>query len=472
MTAMQAFLDGPVPTRAGRWPLLSIAGVGATFVATLIAGAACVLLIENHRLSLRMGIALFTFLVSCFLAALLVVADLRVRANEERYRTILENSSDGIFIADSHGRLTFVNDRFAEMLARKPEDLIGHDGPSFLADSDRELVNDSMRSRRSGVLRRAQRELRFTRPNGREIAVLATTTTLYSASRRFSGVIGTITDITSRVAAENEMRRVYEENAAAHRALQRAHDTLRAGVSAAGGADTIEDLAERLAKANQELETFTYSVSHDLRAPLRAIGGFTNELLLDYKSALDERGQHYLERIVHATERMTALIDDLLTLSRTSREALQRRTVDVGACARVVANEILDRHRERAIDIVIEPDLHAQADPRLLRIVFENLLGNAVKFSATRERAEIRIHRVVRDGRSLFAITDNGVGFNPEFASKLFTPFHRLHRASEFEGNGIGLAIVHRIVHRHGGIILAEAVPGEGATFAFSLGSA
>lgn len=471
MPTIQALLHGPVPgTHSRRWPPLTIAAIVCAFISPLLIGAACVAAVETEHFGWRTGMAVFAATGSLLTALGVVLTATRLHASGELYRTIVETASDGIFIADAQGRFTFVNDRLAEMLARPREELLGHPGFDFIAKSDRADVDETFRSRRSGLMR-AQHEIRFTRPNGSERFVIATTTTLLGTTRRFSGIVGTITDITNRVNAENELRKLYEENDAAHRSLQRAHESLRARVDTADTA-TIEDLAERLASANQELETFTYSVSHDLRAPLRTIAGFAHELLLDYKNVVDARGLHYLERISAAAGRMTALIDDLLTFSRTARDTLQRHNVDLTSCAREVAAELLDRNGGRTIEIDIEDGLSARADGRLMRIVFTNLLGNAIKFTGQREVARIRVHRLLRDGNEFIAVTDNGAGFDPAFASQLFTPFQRLHRTSEFEGNGIGLAIVHRVVHRHGGITWADAVPGEGATFAFSLGVA
>jgi PAS domain S-box-containing protein len=466
---MQEFVRGPLPGgHIRRWSPLTVGAIVSVFIAPLLMGAATVIAVENRQMPWRTAVAVFATAWSLVAATIVVVAAIRLHASEQLYRTLVDTASDGVFLTDAQGRFTFVNHRFAEMLARDPADLLGLPGLEFMAVPEPTDRESTLRSRRSGSFR-AQREFRFTLPNGEERFVIATTTSLTGPTRRFNGVVGTITDITPRVTAENERRKLYEENEAAHRTLQRAHEALRTRVSGNDGS-TLEDLAERLSTANHELETFTYSVSHDLRAPLRSIIGFAEELLAQ-KNSLDERGRHYLDRISAAATRMTALIDDLLTLSRTSRETLHRRNIDVTACAREVASEHLARHPHRVIEVDVEEGLAARADGRLIRIVFENLIGNAVKFTSKRESAHIRVHRVVRDGVPFIAVTDNGTGFDPAYASRLFMPFHRLHRATEFEGNGIGLAIVYRIVHRHGGITWAEAVPGEGATFAFSLGA-
>jgi light-regulated signal transduction histidine kinase (bacteriophytochrome) len=229
----------------------------------------------------------------------------------------------------------------------------------------------------------------------------------------------------------------------------------------------IEELATRLSQANEELETFSYSVSHDLRAPLRSIDGFSRELLIDYEEKLDEQGKHYLKRVRQAARRMAELIDGMLDLSRLSRKAMRRTSVDVSGIVRDIAAEVEERFDGRRIEWKIEPDLRANADSHLIRVVFENLINNAVKFTAPRSGATIEIGR---EGDALF-VRDNGVGFDPEYAQKLFAPFQRMH-GNEFEGTGIGLAIVQRLIHRHDGRVWAESAPDRGATFRFTVGRA
>lgn len=227
-----------------------------------------------------------------------------------------------------------------------------------------------------------------------------------------------------------------------------------------------------LAVSNRELEAFSYSVSHDLRAPLRAIDGFSKVLLAEYSARLDDRGKHYLERVRAGSQRMSILIDDMLNLSRISRSPMRLEAVDVTATASAIVDELRAREPDRRVAITIEPDLHATGDPRLAAILFENLLGNAWKF--TRKTAEARIHvgRERRGDASVFYVADNGAGFDMAQAEKLFHPFQRLHADADFEGTGVGLATVQRIVHRHGGTIWAESRPGAGATFYFTFGKA
>ncbi|HEY8925193.1 MAG TPA: ATP-binding protein, partial [Polyangia bacterium] len=223
-----------------------------------------------------------------------------------------------------------------------------------------------------------------------------------------------------------------------------------------------------LERINRELDTFSYSVSHDLRAPLRAIGGFSQILAQDYAAALDARGRGYLERIGKGVERMGALIEDLLQLARISRGPINGNPVDLGELAREVVAELRAAHPDRAVEVDVEAGLGAWGDRRLLNVVLVNLIGNAWKFTSRRPGARIQIGRRPGDPPTFF-VRDNGAGFDMAYAANLFAPFQRLHRADEFEGTGIGLATVQRVVGRHGGSIWAEAAVGEGATFFFSL---
>jgi signal transduction histidine kinase len=226
---------------------------------------------------------------------------------------------------------------------------------------------------------------------------------------------------------------------------------------------------EELAAANRELEAFSYSVSHDLRAPLRAIDGFSKVLLATYDGQLDEKGRHYLQRVRAATQRMGQLIGDLLSLARLSRQEMVLQPVDVTELAQRVVAELRSRHPDRQVEVEVAPGLRALADPRLLTIVLENLVSNAWKFTGKRDDARIEVSGRP-DGRRLeVSVSDNGAGFDMQYADKLFGAFQRLHTSEDFEGTGIGLATVQRIVVRHGGRIWAHGEPGQGAVFRFTL---
>ena len=228
----------------------------------------------------------------------------------------------------------------------------------------------------------------------------------------------------------------------------------------------VAERAEQLEIANRELESFSYAVSHDLRAPLRSIKGFSQILVEDHASALADGKQH-LDRICAATTRMNGLIDDLLQLSKLARTEPDRGDLDVAAIAREIIDELRHDSPGRCVETVIATALPAHGDPRLIRVVLENLLRNAWKFTSKRAAARIEVGR--RDGA--FFVADDGAGFDATYAgNKLFLPFQRMHAAAEFEGTGIGLATAQRIVRRHGGRIWADAAPNRGATFFFTLG--
>jgi PAS domain S-box-containing protein len=244
----------------------------------------------------------------------------------------------------------------------------------------------------------------------------------------------------------------------------------------------IEDITDRkhaekqlrkrsveLEAANKELDAFSHSVSHDLRAPLRGIDGWSLALLEDYGGQLDEQGRTYLSRVRAETQRMGALIEDLLQLSRMSRTEMCRQLVDMSGIARTLAARLLESAPERAVEFIIQPGLIAQGDAHLLEIALSNLLGNAFKFTGKCTQARIEFGRTGGSGGDAFFVRDNGAGFDMAYAKKLFGAFQRMHKTSDFPGTGIGLATVQRIVHRHGGRVWAEAAVELGATFYFTL---
>jgi light-regulated signal transduction histidine kinase (bacteriophytochrome) len=224
-----------------------------------------------------------------------------------------------------------------------------------------------------------------------------------------------------------------------------------------------------LRAANQELEAFSYSVSHDLRAPLRSIDGFSQALLEDYADKLDRDGKVHLERVRAAAQRMALLIDDLLNLSRVARHEMRQENLDLSELARSVAADLARREPQRHVDVTVAPNLTAQGDMRLMRSVFENLIGNSWKFTSKRESARIEVGLIQIDGTAAFFVRDNGAGFDQAHAGRLFGAFQRLHGMAEFPGTGVGLASVQRIIHKHGGRIWAQGAVGKGATFYFTL---
>jgi PAS domain S-box-containing protein len=259
-------------------------------------------------------------------------------------------------------------------------------------------------------------------------------------------VRGIIADVTDRRLVQEEIR------------------TLNAELEQRVAARTVE-----LERVNHELETFAYSVSHDLRAPLRAVDGFSKVLLDDYAEKLGEDGRHYLERVRAGAVRMGALIDEILKLSRLSRQRFEREPIDMTALATEIVAELSSVEPDRRVEVEIEDGLVADADRGLVQSVLQNLLGNAFKFTSKTEHPCVRFGAVEQDGVAVYFVADNGAGFEMAHAKGLFRPFQRLHRESEFPGEGIGLATVVRAVHRHGGAIWAHGAVNQGATFHFTL---
>ncbi|MCW5872208.1 MAG: PAS domain S-box protein, partial [Candidatus Eremiobacteraeota bacterium] len=227
----------------------------------------------------------------------------------------------------------------------------------------------------------------------------------------------------------------------------------------------LHNKVQELDRLNQELESFAYSVSHDLRSPLRALDGFAQALLRNKQDQLDAQGQQFLTRIKLAAQKMGELIDDLLLLSRVTRAEIKVADIDLSALAEEILQELRQHHPDRQVATTVAPDLKMQGDPNLIRVMLRNLLENAWKYTGKLEQAEISLTRI----GSAFCVRDNGAGFDMEYQDKLFAPFQRLHRPGEFEGTGVGLATVQRVVRRHGGKIWAESEVGRGAAFYFQM---
>lgn len=426
-------------------------------IAPAVFGALCLLAVEAHVFDLRFAVAMVVTATAFTFVATTTILMARIRDREALYRTIVETTQDGICIL-ANGHLTFVNDRLAQLLGSTPENMIGSSFREHVAPRDHAAVEERAAARQRGDVTSTRAELRLLHAEGSELTFVSAATPIRRGDD--SALLVTLTDITEREASRE--------------ALERAHEVLSARVAALEGVEAvaaerasdvqrhqeeIAGLAERLAEANRELEMFSYSVSHDLRAPLRAVDGFSRELMSRLDAHLDERSRRYFQRVLAAAQRMSTLIDDLLRLSRLSRAALRRERVDVTA----VATEIADGRSA----VHVEPGLTAWADAQLLRVVLENVIGNAIKFSSTRPDPRVDVFAA---GHGVIAVRDNGIGFDMQYADKIFGPFQRLDHSAAFEGTGIGLALAQRIVHRHGGSIRAEAEPGRGATFYLSFG--
>jgi PAS domain S-box-containing protein len=364
------------------------------------------------------------------------------RRSEQRFRSAMEYSAIGQALLDRQGRIVDANPALARILGRPVAQLLGteFDG-HFLDYSGEDAMRRSQQALLGGGVYRSTRTL------------LADSGGLRQVQMTFAPVPGEIgQDVVRLVQVEDVTDRLRAE--AQVLALNR---NLEARVATRTRELTI---------ANQDLESFAYSVSHDLRAPLRAIDGFSRLLGERYGSGLDEEGRDYVARVRNAAARMGSLIEALLKMARLGRGGIHPVALDVGRMAADIVGELRANEPGREVEVSIAPNLRAVGDASLVRNLLENLLGNAWKF--TRDSRPARIE-VGREPGGAFYVRDNGAGFPAEYADKLFRPFQRLHSQEEFAGEGVGLASVRRIVERHGGTIRADSVQGQGATFAFTL---
>jgi DNA-binding response OmpR family regulator len=273
----------------------------------------------------------------------------------------------------------------------------------------------------------------------------------------------------ARVRAQLRRKQFEDENRNIREQLLAKELEVTVANSARELAETRAVFVEELERKNSELEAFSYSVSHDLRAPLRSIDGFSRLLLEDCEDKLDSQGQDYLRRVCESAKRMGELIDDLLSLSRVGRTELKRSLVDLSSITTAAFEELRKRDPDRLVELNVADHLLVEADSGLMRVAFDNLLGNAWKFTAKVPEARIEVGAEHKPGGAVFFVRDNGAGFDMKYAEKLFRPFQRMHAESDFSGTGIGLATVHRIIDRHGGRIWAESAVGQGATFYFTI---
>lgn len=385
----------------------------------------------------------------------------RLREQARVLGSILDTMSDCVVMTDLEGRLLMANPAARALFgpdigtlnAREWAQRFGifvADGSDWLNSSALPIV-EALQDRVTENV-----EILLRNPPSAERFLLASGQPLRDDSGRVVAGIMVMRDITMRRAAEQ--------------ALQRAHEQLELRVEErtrelAEANKALEARSEELQQAGKELESFSYSVSHDLRAPLRSIDGFSLAILEDCADSLDEQGRDYLARVRAATQRMARLIDDLLKLSRVGRHEIRRRPVDLSLLAHRVVEELQLATPGRIVDVQIDDGILVDGDPQLLRIVMDNLIGNAWKFTENREVARIRIGTTENGGSHCIYVADNGAGFNMKYAGKLFAPFQRLHTEAQFPGTGIGLATVQRIISRHGGKIWAHAEPDNGATF-------
>jgi PAS domain S-box-containing protein len=375
-------------------------------------------------------------------------AEAALREREQTVRALMDSAAQAILAVSKEGRIVFANPMAGEMFGYGEDELPGQRLDILLPKEVRSIHGGHQagyflepRVRRMGQ----GMDLAATRRDGTTFPVEISLS--FTETQQGPLAIAFVNDITARKEAEREIR---ELNASLEQ--------------------RVRERTAQLETANGELESFSYSVSHDLRAPLRGIDGWSMALLEDYGGQFDERARKYLDRVRAETQRMGHLIDDLLQLSRVTRTEMQQATVDLSALAGRIASRVREERPGRSIDFSIEPGLVARGDPQLLEIALTNLLDNAAKFTAPRPEAHIEFGATVREGTPAFYVHDNGVGFETKYAGTLFGAFQRLHKASEFPGTGIGLATVRRVMHRHGGEVWAEAELDKGATFVFTLG--
>ncbi len=365
------------------------------------------------------------------------------QTSETLFRGLFESAPDGILIVDDQGRIMLANTQTEALFGYGREELVGQTVELLIPERYRSehlglrdgyIRTPSTRPMGTGL------ELYGRRKDGSEFPISISLSPIQNDGKQL--VFADIRDITAQRTAE---QRISDLN----RRLQSQNTELKA--------------------INQELEAFSYSVSHDLRAPLRAIDGFSQILINEHAGQLTDQGRDRLDRVRRAAQKMGALIDDMLTLSRVTRSEVRQVDVDLGALAREVMDSLRKQDPGREVAFSAAPDLAARGDPKLLRIALDNLLGNAWKFTGNRTNARIEFGADRQDGQAVYFIRDNGAGFDMAYSDKLFGAFQRLHDTQEFPGTGIGLATVQRIIHKHGGRIWAEAAVDQGATFYFSL---
>ena len=368
-----------------------------------------------------------------------------LRESETKYREVVERAGDGIVMADE-GRLLFANAAFARMAGYAADEVIGMPFLDFVPEDQRAMVADRVRRRLAGEDVPTRYEIDLLRKDGTRFSVEASAGVITVAGAPRDLVL--LHDVTERKQAEEEIRHLNDE-------LQR----------------RVVNRTEHLDAATRELEALAYSIAHDVRAPLRAIDGFSAAVLEDEIERLSPDSVAALRRVRGAAQTLARLLDDLMGLSHVSRRELSRQAVDLTALAEEVGEETAADNPSRHVTLTVAPGLSAEADPGLARLILRELLGNAWKFTGPVAHAHVDVGALELEGERAFYVRDDGVGFDLRSAEHLFGVFQRMHASDEFEGDGVGLATVQRLVRRHGGRTWAESEPGGGTTVYFTLPS-
>jgi len=378
---------------------------------------------------------------------------LKLRDSEERYRGLYDSSIDGIASTSMDGNIIECNQAFSDMFGYPKAEIKRMNYLEFIPGKWRDIVariiSEQILPRGfSDVL-----EIEGCKRDGVIFPASARIWVIKDEEGRPARMWVLVRDITERKKLEGKLKAYTEK-------LKRLDEER---------AEELRRKTVELEALNKELEAFSYSVSHDLRAPLRSIDGFSKALLDDYIDVLDTEGRDYLQRVRKATKRMAAIIDELLALARVTRTEMHREKVDLSKMVQEILIELQESEPERQVEFIVEPGLVADGDARLLSLVFDNLLGNAWKFTGMKSIAKIEFGVTWKGIDRVFFVRDNGAGFNMDYVNKLFGAFQRLHSPEEFPGIGVGLATVKRIINRHGGRVWAEGEVGKGAGFYFTL---
>lgn len=379
------------------------------------------------------GVFIMAIIISLFITLPIALRLHYAIANPVYARSLIEASLDPFITINPQGIITDVNSATSQVTGVSREELIGTDFSTYFTEPDK--ARDSYRQVfNEGSVTDFPLTIRHT--DGVMVDVLYNASVYKDEHGKVLGVFAAARDVTAQKTAEREIHKRTAE----------------------------------LQVANKELEAFSYSVSHDLRAPLRAIDGFSQALLEDCAGQLDQQGRGYLDRVRAASQRMGILIDDMLELARISRIEMQHTLLDLSTMANDILLELARNDDQRKVEWHIQPELYIKGDPRLIRVMMDNLLGNAWKYTSKQSMARIEVGKSVHHESGIeYFVKDNGAGFDMAYSEKLFGAFQRLHAVTEFPGTGVGLAIVQRIIHRHGGEVRGEGVPGQGAAFYFSL---